>query len=294
MKQQTVLDIYKISEIICLSQIFVFSLFFITLFTSCSKDDSFVSTDEAQKHLVEIAVTEHEKRFGEFVEEGSVYETFKYNFDGTLAFHFYSVGDMKIPYEEKYTYDENKRVKQIDIYRLFSLDRRNVYQYNNIDSVSSMIVYDKDGKEHELWTYEYDSNNRLSKSIEKDVYLGSTFGYICTYNYSGNEVDVIKTMYSDASVFCYYNYEYDIHGNLLQETYTNAETGKKDISKLNIYIYNADGTVARKAVREYYYRDNYKYFDYTYNPDGTISKIRVSYSYKLDESELRYNYIVNK
>lgn len=42
------------------------------------------------------------------------------------------------------------------IYVYFVWKKRK-YEYNNIDSVSRMLVYDDDGDLNEEWTYEYDS-----------------------------------------------------------------------------------------------------------------------------------------
>lgn len=61
-----------------------------------------------------------------------------------------------------------------------------------------MLVYDDDGDLNEEWTYEYDSQKRLIKTVEKDAW---DFGYISEYRYEGNNVYIEKTMLDDGSLF---------------------------------------------------------------------------------------------
>lgn len=175
-------------------------------------------------------------------------------------------------------------------YRFTLFEKKRKYEYNNLDSVSRMLVYDDDGDLNEEWTYEYDSQKRLIKTVEKDILVSNNFGYISEYRYEGNNVYIEKTMLNDGTLFGNFIFEYDTHGNLLQETYINGDTGRESLEQKYEYQYDSSGRIQRKSKKESY-SDSWTYYDYFYNEDGTINKISVSYSFKNDESELRYNYI---
>lgn len=130
----------------------------------------------------------------------------------------------------------------------------------------------------------------MIKTVEKDIWVSKNFGYISEYRYEGNNAYIEKTMLNDGSLFGNFIFEYDTHGNLLQETYINGDTGRESLEQKYEYQYDSSGRIQRKSKKESY-SDSWTYYDYFYNEDGTINKISVSYSFKNDESELRYNYI---
>lgn len=272
--------------------LFLLAILPMMLFTACSSDDD--NLDDGTKYLSEIVIKEHEKKFGEISEYGELYEQYKYNQDGTIAEkstnYYINVVSSRINHTYKYTYDSQKRLIERNDYELTLFKKKYKYEYNSIDSVSRMMVYDDDGDLDEDWTFEYDNQRRLIKTIEKDIWLSNDFGYISEYTYDNNKVYVVKYSTKDGSLFGRFIYEYDSKGNLLQETYINGDTGKESIEQKYEYKYDSLGRIKRKSKKAYLF-DDWTYYDYLYNEDGTINKISISYSYKDDESELRYNYV---
>lgn len=262
-------------------------LFFLT---SCSEDEDF-KTEEVE-YLSEIIINEHEKKFGEISEYGELYERYIYNQDGTLqektTNHYLAGLGCRLERNYKYKYDEKKRVIEKNEYELTLFKKKYKYEYNSIDSVSRMFVYNDDGDLDEEWTYEYNNQKKLIRTTEKDAW---DFGYVSEYRYEGNNIYIEKTNIKDGSLFGNFIYEYDSHGNLLQEIFISGNTGKESIEQKYEYMYDTLGRIQRKSEKDYY-SDYWTYYDYYYNEDGTINKISVSYSYKDDESELRYNYIL--
>ncbi|WP_346712404.1 hypothetical protein [Phocaeicola plebeius] len=272
--------------------LFILPILVALFFVGCSSDgDGDPGGNNGNKVLSEIVINEHEKKFGEINEYGELYEQYIYNPDGTLqektTNYYNALLDGRIDCNYKYEYDDKKRVVEMNEYTFTLFEKKRKYEYNNIDSVSRMLVYDDDGDLNEEWTYEYDSQKRLIKTVEKDAW---DFGYISEYRYEGNNVYIEKTMLDDGSLFGNYVFEYDTHGNLLQETYISGDTGRESIEQKYEYKYDSSGRIQRKSQKSYVL-DDWTYYDYFYNEDGTINKISVSYSYKDDESELRYNYI---
>lgn len=275
--------------------LFILPILVALFFVGCSSDgDGEPGGNNGNKVLAEIVINEHEKKFGEINEYGELYEQYIYNPDGTLqektTNYYNALLDDRIDYNYKYEYDDKKRVVEMNEYTFTLFEKKRKYEYNNIDSVSRMLVYDDDGDLNEEWTYEYDSQKRLIKTVEKDIWVSNNFGYISEYRYEGNNVYIEKTMLNDGSLFGNFIFEYDTHGNLLQETYINGDTGRESIEQKYEYQYDSSGRIQRKSKKESY-SNSWTYYDYFYNEDGTINKICVSYSYKDNESELRYNYI---
>ena len=134
-------------------------LFFIT---SCSEDED--SKTEEVEYLSEIIINEHEKKFGEISEYGELYERYIYNQDGTLqektTNHYLAGLGCRLERNYKYKYDEKKRVIEKNEYELTLFKKKYKYEYNSIDSVSRMYVYNDDGDLDEEWTYEYDNQKR--------------------------------------------------------------------------------------------------------------------------------------
>lgn len=262
-------------------------LFFLT---SCSEDEDF-KTEEVE-YLSEIIINEHEKKFGEISEYGELYERYIYNQDGTLqektTNHYLAGLGCRLERNYKYKYDEKKRVIEKNEYELTLFKKKYKYEYNSIDSVSRMFVYNDDGDLDEEWTYEYNNQKKLIRTTEKDAW---NFGYVSEYRYEGNNIYIEKTNIKDGSLFGNFIFEYDSHGNLLQEIFISGNTGKESIEQKYEYMYDTWGRIQRKSEKDYY-SDYWTYYDYYYNEDGTINKTSVSYSYKDDESELRYNYIL--
>lgn len=272
--------------------LFLMAMLPMMLLTACSSDDD--NLDDGTKYLSEIVIKEHKKKFGNISEYGELYEQYKYNQNGTIAEmttnYYVSAVNSRIDHTYRYTYDSQKRLIERNDYELTLFKKKYKYEYNSIDSVSRMIVYDNDGDLDEEWTYKYDSQGRLIRTVEKDVWLSNDFGYISEYTYENNKVYVVKHSTKDGSLFGRFIYEYDSKDNLLQETYISGDTGKESIEQKYEYKYDSLGRIQRKSKKSYLF-DDWTYYDYLYNDDGTINKISISYSYKDDESELRYNYV---
>ena len=273
------------------------------VFSGCSDNEDKVINGEVVddgtgendgKILSEIIVNEHEKDFGEISDKGELYEQYIYNQDGTLAEkttnYYVAVYGDRVEKRYEYSYDGEKRMVEQNEYQLGALEHKYRYEYNDIDSISKMTVYDGHGDLMEEWIYEYDSQRRLLKTIEKDVWMNIDFGYVSEYTYDGNNMYVTTNQISDGSLFGRYEYEYDSKRNLLQKIYISGDTGRESVEEKHEYEYDSVGRIKRKSSKEYYSSDDWTYYDYTYNEDGTINNIHISYSYKDDESELRYNY----
>lgn len=263
---------------------------------SCSSndDDNGIPSDNGKRYLAEITVKEHPWKFGERTTYGEDYENYKYDAKGNLiekeTNYYNSTVSSRINYKYVYTYDEKNRLIEQNEYRLYSLNYKYKYQYNDFDSVSVMQEYNKEGKLYTEYTYEYDSNKRLSKLTERDALSSSGYGYVRKYSYNGNTVTEVTTMLKDGSPFGTMVWEYDSHHNLLKETWTNDKTGKSTVQKDNSYEYNAKGQLTKWTSRNWIFTDELSYRDYYYNEDGRIERIHLSYSFKDDKSDLIYTY----
>jgi hypothetical protein len=261
---------------------------------SSDDDDNGNSGDSGKKYLAEVTVKEHPWKFGERTTYGEDYEDYKYDAKGNLiekeTNYYSSLLSGRNNYKYVYTYDDKNRLVEMNEYWLYSLNYKYKYQYNEFDSVSVMLKYNKDGKLYTEYTYEYDGSKRLSKLTERDALSSSGYGYVRKYSYSGNSVTEVTTMLKDGSPFGTMVWEYDSHHNLLKETWTNDETGKSTIQKDNSYEYNTKGQLTRWTSKDWIFTDKLSYRDYYYNEDGTIERIHLSYSFKDDKSDLIYTY----
>ena len=261
---------------------------------SSDDDDNGNSGDSGKKYLAEVTVKEHSWKFGERTTYGEDYENYKYDAKGNLiekeTNYYISLLSGRNNYKYVYTYDDKNRLVEMNEYWFDFLNYKYKYQYNEFDSVSVMLKYNKDGELYTEYTYEYDGSKRLSKLTERDALSSSGYGYVRKYSYSGNSVTEVTTMLKDGSPFGTMVWEYDSHHNLLKETWTNDETGKSTIQKDNSYEYNSKDQLTKRTSKGYYFKDDLSYRDYYYNEDGTIERIHISYSFKDDKSDLIYTY----
>ena len=167
---------------------------------------------------------------------------------------------------------------------MITLEERCFYEYNDIDSISKMIVYNGDGDLKETWTYEYGDDRKLSKSTCVDAWGSIRY---TTYSYSNNTTtckSYYNNKYSGTNILLY-----DEYGNLVKSTSIDGETGKESVNENNIYEYE-NGKVKKVAsTKGILSQTTYK--EYYYNEDGTIDKIHVSNDYNSKESDLIYKYI---
>lgn len=271
--------------------LFILAILPMFLFVSCSSDEE---GEAREKYLSEIIVKEHKYSFGSADTYGELYENYTYDSEGNLikkkTNHYNSTVNSRVSREYTYKYDEKKRLVEKCDYMHFALQKKYTYAYNNIDSISEMKVYDDDGDLDETWTYEYDDLKRLSKATVSRKWVGRISGYI--HNYSYSEYKVTDTTYDleDGTLFGITVDEYDSHGNLMSNKWTNGDTGR-EVQQVGIsYEYNPDGKISKQTswsmLPEYL-----TYKDYSYDKDGKLQKIHVSYSYKTEESDLIYEYI---
>lgn len=271
--------------------LFLMAMLPMMLFTACSSDDE-NDTSKNDKYLYEIRVTEHKYKYGTAEEYGELYEDYIYDTNKNLlkkeTNYYNPVVDDRIKTKYLYKYDENNRLIEENVDGLSG--SKSFYSYNSNDLISKKIVYDNDGDLHETWTYEYDNTRKLIKSTVVENWLSNNFGYIHNYTYSGNEITETTYNLQDGTLFGITFDEYDSYGNLISNTWTNGETGKKTQQKGIAYEYNSKGQISKET---FWTMDpnHLTYRNYTYNEDGTVQKVHISYSYKTGESELRYEYI---
>lgn len=265
----------------------VFLLFVgLSFWSSCSKDEDGDPETEVSKNRV-ITVMEYEWKYGEKSTNGDLHEKFVYNANNKLISketHYKNAVVGRIPCYYTYTYDDKGHLIKSTAEVGYT---PHVYKYtfNSIDSIETMQEYDEDGGLVEEWTYTYDEQRRLVQA--KKTWMVSSI-YVYDYSYTGNNVKVVT--HRNGELFGTTLYVYDDHKNLIKQTWTNAETGKENLSELNEYTYDAQGRIQRKTIYEKYLYTDMTYNDYTYNADGSITSIHVSYSWKSDQSDLDYTY----
>ena len=268
----------------------------VIFFCACSKDND-ENDNDAKKYLSEIRITEYKVQFGSPSQSGDLYESYKYDKEGKLVQrttnYYVSSFKNRVLNEYKYTYNEEGKLIECAEYQFTLLQRKKMYSYNSIDSISTMKVYDEDGDLKEVWSYEYNSNNKLNKVVEKDVGFSFTYGYEHYYTYGANEIK--KTSYSlkDGSLFGILIYEFDNQRNLTKDTWIDGKDNSSRVQESIEYEYNSKGQITRKSSNGMFL-DDITYMDYYYNDDETISKINKSYSYKTEEYVLVYEYIYTK
>lgn len=269
--------------------LFLLAVVFPLLLTSCSSDE-----DEGLNYLHEIIIKEHKYKFGSVSPFGEMYENYFYDSNGNLlkkkTNYYDSRIQSRISQEYTYKYDNINRLIEKNDYTLSLLDRKYIYSYNSIDSVSKMIIYDDDGDLYETWNYEYDDMRRLSKSTVVENWMSESFGYINNYAYSGNNITKTAYKLKEGTLFGITFDEYDSHGNLTSNTWTSGETGKTTKQRGITYEYTSNGKISKTASWTMN-PTSLTYKNYTYNDDGSIQKIHISYSYKTEESDLIYEYI---
>lgn len=265
----------------------MFAVLAAMVFSGCSKDDTHIN--ETPKYKI-ITVTEYEWKFGEKSEHGELYEKLVYDTIGNLlrkeTYYYIAAIQQRLPQYYLYWYDLQNRLIKEEVGELWSKSYIYKYTYNEIDSIATKQIYNKDGKLTEEWEYTYDNQRRLKQAKCTHRTL-SQLTYIYDYSYNGNTITEVWT--SNGKLSSTTISEYDNHGNLIKQTRTDGATGKTDVHEYE-YTYNSLGQIARKTSPDYYIKSYLTYRDYTYNEDGTIQSIHISYSWKADQSDLEYSY----
>ena len=271
----------------CLS----FATLLLIVFVSCTKE---TDQESHEKYLAAITIYEHEYDFGKPTENGELYEEWRYNKNACLTSkttnYYNSLVDGRINCKYEYIYDRDSYLIEENKYFMSSLDGRTFYTNDTEGKVIKKEVYDEDGDISEVWEYEYYADNRIKKEIEREPIFGNDFGYIHEYSYSGNNVTKVSYNLDDKELFGTFFWEYDVHGNMLRETWTNGETGKSTVQFEGTYEYDADGQLIKSTTHgmlEY----NLSFKEYSYDEDGNITMVILSNSYNTKKSELRYKYI---
>ena len=259
-------------------------------FNSCSRSDD-EPDGNGKTGSSQITITEYQWKFGERSSFGELYERYTYNKNNNLtefeSNYCYRSDIGRFPQSTTYKYDAQNHLIEKNDYSLTLLNYKYKYTFNGIDSIATMQKYSKEGDLIENWIYTYDSQRRLIQA--KEIY-DFIIPYVDDYTYNGNNVTVVRHRSDTGELFGTELYEYDNHYNLLKKTWTNGDTGKKDIEDDNEYTYNSKGQLTRMVSHAYVFTTELTYKDYTYNSDGTIQRIHLSYSFKTDQSDLDYSY----
>lgn len=261
----------------------------LTLFVACSKDGE--QSDKSKTEYNLIRIMEYQWKFGEVSSSGDLYEQYTYDNNRNLVKsetnHYINTIVGRLSQYSFFQYDERNHLIERNDYTLSVLEYKYKYTFNNIDSIATMNKYMANGALSESWEYAYDSQNRLIQAKETYDLFDP---YVDDYTYNGNDMTVVRHRVDTGELFGTTQYEYDKYHNLLKETWTNGETGEKDLEIYNDYSYNSDGKISKITCHRYYNKNDLTYKEYTYNLDGTIHRIHVSYSFKMDQSNLDYTY----
>lgn len=258
-------------------------------FLSCSKDND--QSNQIKMKYSQITIMEYQWKFGEVSSYGDLYEQYTYDNNGNLikseTNHYINSTIGRIPEYSSFQYDEHNHLIERNDYKLSLFVNKYKYTFNSIDSIATMDKYTENGTLSESWTYTYDNQRRLIQAKQTyDIIIP----YVDDYSYEGNNVTVVRHRADNGELFGTTLFEYDEHHNLLKETWTNGDTGKKDLEIYNEYSYNSDSKISKITSHGYYSKNDLTYKEYTYNSDGTIHRIHVSYSFKTDQSNLDYTY----
>ena len=217
-----------------------------------------------------------------------------------ITISVYYLGDL----DEKIsvTYDENGYASKIeskdaDGNTRYSIERK----YDANGNLTDYILEFPDGSTDRI-TYEYDSENRITKMLEIDN--ESYDNAILTewvYDANGNLVKEIFGSYNGPRY--YYEYEYDENGKLISETVMNSgglsyityyydENGnlarsveepetENGIREIKTYVYDNNGNLIKK-INDRKSSDGspilYEVHEYTYNADGLVIRDHYTYS----------------
>lgn len=115
---------------------------------------------------------------------------------------------------------------------------KNIYTYDSNKNVLTEEVYsvkngDETKNQHWDYTYEFDSNNRVTKKTGVNT-LGDNYTMVYTYEYDDNDNVIKETQISPRSTYVI-DYEYDEFNNRITEKSYNVEKPSSKTTTTNTY-----------------------------------------------------------
>lgn len=144
---------------------------------------------------------------------------------------------------------------------------RMTYEYDSENRITKMLEIDNESYDNAILTeWIYDANGNLVKEI-----FGSYNGprYYCEYEYDNEGKLIGKTNFN--GMFSYVTYYYDENGNLTRSV-TEPEEGYEGVYVIDTYFYDGNGNL----IKEIHDRRSdgspvlYEVHEYTYNADGLV------------------------
>ena len=253
-------------------------LVILELYTSCSKEEE----PSNEPYLAKIEVVEHSVNLGERTPKGELYERYLYNSDGLLTTkvtnYYNSFYRTRLYNTYTYRYDEANKL-QIRYEETFASQRKFVYEYNELDSVSKIKQYYTDsGELISVLTNEYDHNG--NKILSSEEYSFQTT--ITSFYYDNNTVtEVIESSKKENAKDTIIR-TYDERHNLIKV--------EKPDDKIDTYEYDSNNRLIKCSLADNLLGSILTFYDYHYKEDDKIDYIRVTHSNSDIISDLVYNY----
>lgn len=274
-----------------------YCLILATVISACGKDDDDSQVDSPIENPssalanVDVTVTKYAYALGERAASGNKYEVHHYNAEGLLLvsemYHF-GVHNSDTPFKYEYKYDSSNRVIEK---KDGNFNYTYKYTYTEFDSVATQSKYDsKDGSIKERITNTYDEQHRKVTANFEDA-LSPSLNTLTQYTYNDNIMTTVTKYVESNELFGTSVYQFDVHGNIIQNNWTNGETGKESLIDKFEYDYNSDGSI-KKIVDTIGLYGDITIYEYTYNNNGTINTIHVTITSSVSpvEYELVYTY----
>ena len=243
-------------------------------FVSCSSDDDDDDeyTNGEGKYLAEMQTTRYDWKDGKRSNEGKPFQLIRYDKEG----RYIGEDNFTSGHRTDIIFDTNgDRLEErvYDLNDLKTLTTTCKYEYNYVDSILVISVYNWKGNHVYTYRREYDYTERLIKLTEIVDSIGKDYGNVYTYSYSGNVETIDVTKVKDGSFSERIVHEEDSHGYIIKTTvtYNNGSTTSTEY----INEYDSNGRLLKRTGPIYNNSVNYGYTEYTYNDDGTIKKQHV-------------------
>ena len=153
---------------------------------------------------------------------------------------------------------------------------RMTYEYDSENRITKMLEIDNESYDNAILTeWVYDANGNLVKEI-----FGSYNGprNYCEYEYDNEGKLIGKTNFN--GMFSYETYYYDENGNLARRV-EEPEEGYEGVYVIETYFYDGNGNLIKK-INDRKSSDGspvlYTVYEYTYNADGLVIREHYTYS----------------